>query len=356
MAYRLGRVSPGPNQPTQYSMDVQKVAHTVVNSVFSRNTIPEFTPEDISIEKIFSGERTWIATLSADRIRTIIVTGDVIPARSANSQAVRRNSFTWAFEKTANLLRNADLTVINLETPLMKDCIPTQSGMKFCGDVRNVDGLVFAGIDVASLANNHAGNYGIAGLQETEAVLRSSGISVSGVDSQPVVKEIRGKRFAFLAYNDIGSKEPGIKWADERIIQHEIHEAGKSNDIVIVSFHWGAEYQRFPDLRQVQLAHLAVDAGADLVLGNHPHWLQPPEIYNGALIMYAHGNFIFDQEWSEETKLGVIGKYTFYDRKLIDVEFFPVRIMDYGQPYILQTAEKLAILDKLHIDALRMSK
>ena len=82
----------------------------------------------------------------------------------------------------------------------------------------------------------------------------------------------------------------------------------------------------------VDIGHLAIDAGADIVIGNHPHWYQPVEIYKGKLITYAHGNFVFDQMWSEETREGVIGTYTFYDRQLIGATWKPTRIYDSGQP------------------------
>jgi poly-gamma-glutamate synthesis protein (capsule biosynthesis protein) len=113
---------------------------------------------------------------------------------------------------------------------------------------------------------------------------------------------------------------------------------------VVVSFHWGVEYVTEPTQRQIDLAHLAIDAGADIILGNHPHWVQPVEIYKDKCIIYAHGNFVFDQEWSEETKRGVVGRYTFYEGKLVDVEYLPIRIVDYGQPYFLKGTEAEQIM------------
>jgi poly-gamma-glutamate synthesis protein (capsule biosynthesis protein) len=90
-----------------------------------------------------------------------------------------------------------------------------------------------------------------------------------------------------------------------------------------------------------------IDCGADLVLGNHPHWYQGVETYKDKLIVYAHGNFIFDQEWSEETTLGVVGKYTFYKEKLIDASFSPIKITDYNQPYFLGEDKSSVILSEM---------
>ncbi|EKD67007.1 MAG: hypothetical protein ACD_48C00640G0003, partial [uncultured bacterium] len=102
---------------------------------------------------------------------------------------------------------------------------------------------------------------------------------------------------------------------------------------------WGEEYTATPSARQKELAHFIIDSGADLILGNHPHWIQPPEVYSGKYIMYAHGNTIFDQMWSEETKIGVIGKYTFSGMRLVDVEFIPTYIQDYGQPTLVNSLQ-----------------
>jgi poly-gamma-glutamate synthesis protein (capsule biosynthesis protein) len=118
-------------------------------------------------------------------------------------------------------------------------------------------------------------------------------------------------------------------------------------DIIIVAFHWGIEYTDMPSERQKQLAHLAVDSGADLVLGNHPHWIQPVEIYQDKLIVYAHGNFVFDQMWSEKTREGVIGRYVFYDDKLVDAQFIPIYISSYGQPDLAESPRKEKILETM---------
>ena len=166
---------------------------------------------------------------------------------------------------------------------------------------------------------------------------------------------MRGLTFAFLGYNDIGYKQEGISWADEAKIRTEIAEARKKSDVVVVTFHWGIEYQSQPNERQKFLGHLAIDSGADLVIGNHPHWVQPIEIYKDKLITYAHGNFVFDQEWSLKTKQGVIGKYTFYDNQLIDVEYLPILIENYGQPHFLTGDEKKIILENMKYQSEKLS-
>lgn len=315
-------------------------------------TESEFKAVTPSMDQIFAEAHSWVNTLPSDRKRILIATGDVIPARVVNIQATKYRNFKWPFEKTADILKDADITFINLETPLIKNCPLVNDGMKFCGDERNIEGLVFAGIDIASLANNHAGNYGLDAVNYTTNSLNNKGILVTGLNG-PVYKDVRGLKFAFLGYNDIG-RQTGISWADEVKIQSEIAEARRNADVVIVTYHWGAEYRNQPDERQKYLGRFTIDAGADLVIGNHPHWIQPIEIYKGKLITYAHGNFIFDQEWSQKTKEGVVGKYTFYDNQLIDVEYLPIQIDNYGQPYFMEGIKKKSILEKMREESARL--
>ena len=305
-----------------------------------------------SIQQIFNNDHTWVATLSAERVRTVIATGDIILARSVNFQILQNKDFHWPYVNTYQLTQGADITFANLESPEIENCPVMNEGMVFCGDYRNIEGLRFAGIDVVSLANNHAGNYGEEGVKETIGHLKTAGIDVTGTAfSNLVIKDIRGIRFGFLGFNDITKNQPGISNIEEEKIKIEIGEAKLQADIVIVTFHWGIEYREQPDERQKNLGHLAIDAGADLVIGNHPHWIQPVEIYKDKLITYAHGNFVFDQEWSLKTKQGVVGKYTFHDNLLVDVEFFPVLVENYGQPYVLEGDAKKKIVESMRFES-----
>ena len=306
---------------------------------------PNLSEITLSIDKVFAEDHSLADSLPADRKRVLIATGDVLLARTVNYKNVTSRNFAWPFEKTADVLKNADITFINLETPLIKNCPLVNEGFEFCGSDKNIEGLTFSGVDVVSLANNHAGNYGFEAINYTASLLRNNDILVTGQNGA-VYKKVRGLTFAFLGYNDIGYKQEGISWTDENKIQTEIAEARKNSDVVVVTFHWENEYQSQPNERQKYLGHLAVDNGADLVIGNHPHWIQPVEIYKEKLITYAHGNFIFDQEWSPKTKQGVGGRYTFYDNQLVDVEFLPVQIMNYGQPYFIEDfTQKQKIID-----------
>jgi poly-gamma-glutamate capsule biosynthesis protein CapA/YwtB (metallophosphatase superfamily) len=307
--------------------------------------------EPLTLDQIFD-KTTSKANLDGSKIITLIATGDVIPSRSVNFQVVTRKDFTWPYLKTADFIKDADITFINLETPLIKQCPLTQEGMIFCGDYRNVEGLKFAGVDMISLANNHSPNHGKAGVDETITYLKQAGMKITGVNG-PEFMKVKDVTFAFLGYSDI-EKNPVISTAEEQRIKNEVAEAKSKADVVVVTYHWGTEYKSLPDQRQIDLGHLTIDAGADLVIGNHPHWIQPIELYKGKLITYAHGNYIFDQEWSQKTKEGVIGKYTFEGKDLVDVEYMPLEIKDYGQPYFLEGERKNKILDEMYQESLKI--
>lgn len=303
--------------------------------------------EAISLEKIFDQRIEEVG--ESNRI-VLMVTGDVIPARSVNYQATIRNDFLWPYRNIANTVADADITFINLETPLIKNCPITQEGMVFCGGDKHIDGLKLMGVDVASIANNHAGNHGVRGLGETIQLLEKNKIEVTG-DVTAVYKKVKGITFGFLGFNDISGGIEGIQSAQLELIQNSIAETRKNADVVVVMYHWGAEYRAQPDKRQIELGHFTVDAGADLVASNHPHWVQPVEVYNGKVIMYAHGNTIFDQEWSQETKRGVLGKYIFAGKQLVDIEFIPIGLRDYGEAYLAEDALKQTVLDSLKLES-----
>jgi poly-gamma-glutamate capsule biosynthesis protein CapA/YwtB (metallophosphatase superfamily) len=264
---------------------------------------------------------------------TINFTGDVILGRSVNFLTTRSGDFTWSFKNIASDLRDADLTVINLESPLISDCPLTNEGFIFCGDKRNILGLSYAGVDIVGFSNNHSGDYGISGVLETVRNLDSAGILVSGTSERQIAyKKIANTQFAFLAFNSIGN-EPGVLPAEEKLMINLLKEAQNNADFLIVQIHWGNEYTKELTDFQKTVGKFLIDNGADLVIGNHPHWIQDYEIYKGKYILYALGNFIFDQEWSQETKEGVIARVIIKDSAVARINFIPVEIRNYGQVF-----------------------
>lgn len=268
---------------------------------------------------------------NSPKLTTILFTGDVMLGRSVNKSMLENNSSSWPFEFVSDVMSQADITYINLESPFTQDCEITSIGMKFCSDTKNISALVESGVDVASIANNHTFNYGVTGLDITTNLLKNNNIEVTGNGDIAVIASGEAK-IAFVSFNDIGVY-PGVSQATEYNISTQIFKAKQIADLVFVTFHWGKEYQKDPTSRQVRFAHLAVDAGADLVIGAHPHWVQTNEIYKGVPVYYSLGNFVFDQEWSTETKMGLVVRFTYDGNNLIKTEELPVFIESYGQPH-----------------------
>lgn len=312
----------------------------------SAPTPSPFPVPPLAIAAVFPPRDLSLYNLDPGRVRTVIATGDVIPARFTDFTIRNRgDDFGYTVRATKEIVSAADLTVINLEAPLLDYCPVHTEGFTFCGRPGFISALQEAGVDVATLENNHIGNYGQEGVEATKGYLEAGGIAWADRNS-PAVIDVRGLKFGFLAFNGV------IEVIDRESMVAAISALRPQVDVLAVSFHWGAEYVTLPqtapgvaDDDPVQIAHLAVDAGADLVIGNHPHWVQGVEIYRGKFIAYAHGNYIFDQMWSYETRVGVIGKYTFYDDTLVGVEYTPTLIENYAQPVPLAGAERQAVLD-----------
>jgi len=298
----------------------------------------------LSLQSLF--HPTYNVPHDPAHVRTILVTGDVIPARGVNYFATTRHDFLWPFRPTADYTKNADITYVNLETPLFAGCpVDPNSGFTFCGDARFVNGLTLMGAKVVNLANNHLSNYGAQGINLTTQLLEKNGMLTSGLGPVAVI-DVRGIKFGFIGFNGVG------RAIDREGLKEGIARAHQLADIVVVQFHWGKEYERQPLADPhvptpddpVAIGHQAIDWGADIVIGNHPHWYQGVEVYHGKLITYAHGNFVFDQMWSEETREGVIGTYTFYGTQLVGATWKAYRIYDYGQPVFMNPADDATAL------------
>lgn len=313
----------------------------------TQRATPSPTPvPSLKLADIFPPRDLSALKLDPSRVRTLIATGDVIPARYTDVTIRQRgDDFLYPVAATKDITAAADLTVINLEAPLIEDCPYHDSGLLFCGRPGIVAAFQAGGVDVVTLENNHIGNQGPEGIAETVGHLEAAGLIWADRDT-PAVIDVRGLKFGFLAYNGVEHTLP------REVMLAEIKRLRPKVDVLAVAVHWGAEYVSIPqavppvaDDNPVEIAHLAIDAGADLLIGNHPHWVQAVEVYRGKFIAYAHGNFIFDQMWSYETRVGVIGKYTFYDDTLVGVEFIPTLIQDYAQPVPLEGAERQSVLD-----------
>ena len=260
---------------------------------------------------------------------TLLFVGDLGLGREINWQIKKRNDPNFPFLPIKEEIENADISVANLEGTLISDCPETRAGFKFCGLPKNGQGLNFIGFDLVNLANNHTSNYGPDGFLETINILQINNVDYFGED-KIFFKNIDDLSIAFLGYDDI------VRRINIDNLTSAVKDSRKKVDIVVVSFHWGEEYQQEPNQRQITLAHSAIEAGADIIIGHHPHVIQPLNYYQQKPIFFSLGNFLFDQLWSSETRTGLIAKITIENKKITKTETTTTWINDQYQTEIYQ--------------------
>ena len=264
----------------------------------------------------------------------LIFGGDVMLSRTVNSKMIKYNDYTWPFKNIYPIFQKADLAIANLESPfLVTDNYDVPSGsFSFKANPKSVAALSLAGFDVLSLANNHILNQGAAGLADTQKILDQAGINYVGVTGHNlVVKDSHGLKFAFLSYTYAPESKLIAFFPEAKQLSADILQARQQADVVIVMMHAGTEYHRQPNKQQTDFAHLAIDSGADLVIGTHPHWSQTVEEYRGKTIIYSLGNLVFDQMWSPETSVGLLAEIHFKGKNVDKINYIPINIKDYGQ-------------------------
>ena len=245
--------------------------------------------------------------------KSIVVTGDVMFGRKMPAVL---DSGESPFRYVENVTKNADVLLVNFENPVttssyaVKGDVPLKADPKYTYLLSGANDVV-----VASQANNHALDYGEAGLNESIRNVKEAGIYVIGAGmnsaeaSQPVVIESGDRKITILNYMDADNfaeyasvmppatvNSSGFNAYDSELAQKQVTEARKNGSSIIVAYlHYGNEYSRSPNDNQIKISHELIDAGADIVLGAHTHVTQGVEMYNGKPIFYNLGNFIFDQ-------------------------------------------------------------
>ena len=251
------------------------------------------------------------------------------------------------FGEFAEVFRKVDLAIGNLE------CVVATTGKEFEKPYvfrahPRVLGPVQKHLDIVCLANNHTGDYGHVAFLEQLLLLEQNRILYVGGGRdcaharQPLIVERHGLRIAFLAYNDFkprafeaGPSWPGVAWAVDAQVTADIEAARTIHraDFVIPMLHWGWEYEPAND-RQRQLAKLMIDAGADMIVGGHPHVTQEVEYYKGKLILYSIGNFIFNGFDPGPARIGWVLRARIGKQRLIAWDTLVAKIDDFGQPFV----------------------
>lgn len=261
---------------------------------------------------------------------TIVFVGDIMLDRAVRTSVVKNfgGDYNKLFTNISEL-KGSDILFGNLEGPVSLVGNNVGSKYSFRMDPIALDALKNAGFDIVSFANNHVGDWSINAFTDTLKRLSEFGIEKTGAgitksDAQtPTIIEKNGVKFGFLGFSDVGpdwmkasETNPGIILASDPEFNRIISDAKQRVDVLIVSVHWGVEYKNIHNKRQEDLAHRAIDSGADLVIGHHPHVIEDVEIYKDKPIAYSLGNFIFDQYFSKDTMEGMVFEATFEGKTL----------------------------------------
>lgn len=286
--------------------------------------------------------------------------GDILLDRDVK-KVIEINGIEFPFNNVAALIRENDLAFFNMECPLSNesDGYPINKRYSFRAEPEYIHGLKYAGFNIASLANNHTIDLGKSGLLKTIENLNTDSIYTIGAGKnqdeafKPLLIEKSGETFAFfgmleflLEGTTFNENQPYPAYGQIDRLCNEIRHLNSDIDNIIVSFHWGQESAVVPTSMQIEYAHKVVDAGADLVLGHHPHVLQSIETYKGKLILYSLGNFVFDNT-AKLQKESVIFNCQFKNGQIIKPELIPVYI-DNCQPSIASEDIKKDILNHLN--------
>jgi len=257
----------------------------------------------------------------------------------------------FIFSCIADVLSSADLVVANLEGPITE-----YTSVSLGSEVGKPDNFIFTfptevatllvryNIRLVSLGNNHTLNLGWDGMHSTRAALRAARVGYFGVspregqesgsfDGASKIENINGVPLAFINYNEFALEG----WrANAEAARAQIVEARKHGYLPIVYTHWGDEYATISVPRQRVLAHDFVDAGAEMVIGSHPHVIEESELYNEKHIYYSLGNFIFDQYWDDDVRTGLLLRVTFTSRGVERIEEIRVQLERDGRTCLVE--------------------
>lgn len=336
------------------------------------SALPQITPTPLPPTSTTTDVPTEIPISTShpeNPITTLLFTGAIVPGRCVQAAVDEYGNADFLYTDVKELISEADIAVGTLNAALSdfpphKGCIET---FVLVGSSNNADAMAAAGFDVMSVATNHIKNCGLTScgdrafldtmdnLERVEIQAVGAGNNLSEA-MQPVVVERNGIRFGFVSLGEIESMafasedSPGIAplpddfaEADENL-RISIAAAKEISDVVIVMPHWGSDYQDIPNYRQLHFDQVIVDAGADLVIGNHSHWIQGMREIDDIPVFYSLGSFVFDQDWSVKTQQGIVVRVTFQGTEILGYEVIPVHIDGNGHVQVAGPEEAADIL------------
>lgn len=276
------------------------------------------TPEDAvltagetaeqGVQEVLSATAAGLPAAGPASLRLLFL-GDIMLDRHVKELMVTNGGVPYLFEqwRLPAEWQNVDLMMANLEGAVTTDGehYPPQAGIDFAFDPADVAAFKDYGFNAFTLANNHMSDQGRTGFTETQAYMEELGYVHAGCPDRQVeacsiaTTTLQGIEVGLAGYSMV------YGLLDETAMVEQIRTLAASTDFVIANVHWGVEYVHEHNSVQTRVAHALADAGADLVIGHHPHVVQDREVYNGVPIFYSLGNFIFDQYFSPETQEGV---------------------------------------------------
>lgn len=307
------------------------------------DTIPS-VPERSEASK--GSESPNIEKVRPQRV-SIALAGDIMLSR-AIGRIMAESGFSYPYALAGDLMSSSDIGFGNLETPVSERGENVGSIYSFRSDPRSLPALKASGFDVVSIANNHIWDWGREAFFDTLSHLEAANIaSVGGgtdyvASHKAAIIERNGVKVGFLAYTNLlpafllqASSSPSVAFPTEVAFREDVARAKRDGaDAVVVSFHWGSEYVREHDEYQERLGKAAIDAGALIVAGHHPHTPQEIEEYNGGLIIYSLGNYVFDQNFDEFTREGLVVRVEITDGRIESYVPTTIRFNAKYQPFV----------------------
>jgi poly-gamma-glutamate synthesis protein (capsule biosynthesis protein) len=263
-----------------------------------------------------------------DGTATVLAVGDIQLGRTIYADMVDLDDYTFPLRTVADRLSAADLTVGNLEAQIFDRCPVLRVGMRLCAGPRAIESIELGGFDVLTVANNHATNFGKQRLAQSVRKLRERGIEVAGHGKRIPVVEVGATRIAFLAWSPVHEQVPLKR------IAAQVRRARDRADLVFAFVHWGVEYETEPSRAQQHLADFIASKGVDLIIGSHPHVVQPLTRVRDTLVAYSLGNFVFDFMWGEALR-GAVGEFAIRDGAITGSRLIPVQIDEMGAPHFV---------------------
>lgn len=275
------------------------------------------------------------------------------------SRIIRQEGVDFLFNDVRSLFNGGDIVFGNLECSIMDESfVNGQESKFFCADPGIVEGLKNANFNVLSVANNHIMEHKEFMFQNTVRLLKCNNIHPVGISNNIEIMSYNEYKIAFMAYSFIDdniSNPCYNKIHSEESILHDIKKISSIVDLVIISIHWGSEYVPYPSPEQVRIGRTIVDAGADIILGGHPHVTQGFEMYKNKPIIYSLGNFIFDHTYIPRTNKSFIAEISVNDSPVqMQVNIIPIMIRrDNFQPQVASPSQQKEIIST--VDSIRKS-